>query len=244
MSGLVLRSAAVFTAAVMISGCGGRLPHGGQSVRAVVVTGGHGFKEGPFFEMADSLAGVEYVRADQGEVFKDIGGWDRDVIVLYNMTKDISAIERSNLLKLLEKGVGLVALHHSIASYPHWPEYERVIGGKFFLESDYPDRPSGYKHGVEMTMHIEDESHPVVEGLDDYVILDECYNKCSYQTDNHLLVSTEHPDSDRPVAWVRKYANARVCYIMSGHGPEAYSNKSFRRLLANAVRWCGRHEIK
>ena len=32
-------------------------------------------------------------------------------------------------------GIGLVVLHHALVSYQHWPEYERIIGGRY-PESD------------------------------------------------------------------------------------------------------------
>jgi type 1 glutamine amidotransferase len=227
-------------AAALAAGCSGMFSKGGKTVNAVVVTGGHGFKQEPFFAMLDSFDGVNYVeakQADHSEIFEDIDAWNRDVIVLYNMTQQISPKRQKNFLALLDKGVGVVAVHHSIAAFQNWPEYQKIIGCRFLLKSHHPGNESGYKHDVDLDVHIDKPSHPVVKGLKDYKLHDEVYSKCVFEPDNTVLATTEHPESDRIIALARKYRGARVCYIQSGHGPRTYADENFRRLLNNAIAW-------
>jgi len=215
-----------------------------SNLKVVVVTGGHGFKRQPFFAIFEDAEGVEYAEAiqqDHSEIFEDISGWDYDVIVLYNMTQEISPQRRENFLELLDKGVGLVALHHSIGAFQNWPEYRRIIGARFYLgpmeEDGVTHGKSGYKHDIDIPVCISDKRHPITSGMSDFSIFDEVYNECAFESDNHVLLTTDHPISDKPLAWVRKCRNARVCYIQLGHGIEAYGNPNYKRLVARAIKW-------
>ena len=213
-------------------------------IKTVVVTGGHGFKKEPFFAIFDRLPDIEYVNAqqqDHSEIFEDISHWDYDVIVLYNMTQQISPKRQQNFIKLLRQGVGLVALHHSIGAFQQWPEYREIIGGKFYLkqmEEDGIVHPkSDYKHDLDVGVHVENNEHPITLGMCNFVIRDEVYGNQIFEQDNHILLTTDHPASDKPLCWVRKYGGARVCYIQLGHGTEAYASPDYRYLVARAIRW-------
>jgi type 1 glutamine amidotransferase len=94
-----------------------------------------------------------------------------------------------------------------------------------------------YKHGADFTVHIEDTQHPITRGLADFQVHDETYKKCSFETDNHLLLTTNHPDSDRELGWIRGYGRGKVCFIMVGHGPTVYANPTYRQLVARSIRW-------
>jgi hypothetical protein len=48
---------------------------------------------------------VEFVLKDHSELFEDISGWDYDVMVLYNMTQNISEKRKENFKTLLSKGI-------------------------------------------------------------------------------------------------------------------------------------------
>jgi formylglycine-generating enzyme required for sulfatase activity len=96
----------------------------------------------------------------------------------------------------------------------------------------------GFLHDVDYNIKVEDAGHPITRGLSDFAVHDETYNKCVYETDNHLLLSTDHPTADKPLAWVRNYAKSNVCYIQMGHGPEIYADANYRRLVSQAIEWC------
>ncbi|HNU99585.1 MAG TPA: ThuA domain-containing protein [Verrucomicrobiota bacterium] len=44
------------------------------------------------------------------------------------------------------------------------------------------------------------------------------------------------------MAWAKTYEAARVVYIQLGHDHLAYENPSFRRLVANAIRWVAKRD--
>jgi type 1 glutamine amidotransferase len=216
----------------------------GEKIKALVVTGGHDFERKPFFTLFEGYEDIEYVEAqlkDDSEIFEDIAGWDYDVIVLFNMTQKISPKRQENFKKLVKDGVGVVALHHCMGSYQEWPEYIKIIGGRYNLkaseEGGIKREASTYKHDAEFTIHIEDSQHPITRGLGDFEVHDETYKKCSFEKANRLLLTTNHPDSDKELGWVRSYGKGKVCFIMVGHGPSIYAQPTYRQLVLRAIRW-------
>jgi len=216
-----------------------------KKIKVVVVTGGHGFEKKPFFTMFDSFGDIEYTSVhlqDDSEIFEDISNWDYDVIVLYNMTQNISPKRQKNFVKLLRQGVGLVALHHSIGAFQQWGQYRKIIGAKYYLkdmvEGGVEHKASKYKEGLDINIHVKDKKHPITQTITDFTIHDETYKNQVFERDNHVLLTTDHPTSDKPVCWVRHYGRARVFYIQMGHGPGAYANANYRRLVIRAIKWC------
>ncbi len=213
-------------------------------IKAVVVTGGHGFEK----EFWDVFKGHEDIRfvnfdlKDDSELFEDISNWPYDVIVLYNMTQNISEKRRANFKKLLDDGVGLVMMHHAMAAYNGWEEYARTVGTRFFLKPTTFDgkewQTSIYKHGVDVPIMIADGNHMITRDMKDFVIHDETYGKCWMAGDNRVLLTTEEPTSNREICWVRNAGAARVCGLQLGHDGKAYANPNFRRLTSMAIRWC------
>ncbi len=110
--------------------------------------------------------------------------WDREdlknfnAIVLYDMPMKITDVQKAKVLTLFGRGVGLVVLHHALVSFQDWPDYERIIGGR------WPQPPKGqpkindkvgYQHDVEVPVVITDKNHPVTSGLKDVSVRDEIY---------------------------------------------------------------------
>ncbi|MHC4742713.1 MAG: family 16 glycoside hydrolase [Planctomycetota bacterium] len=219
-------------------------------LKVAVLTGGHGFQQKPFTEMFKSkpftdkkIEAVEIKLKDDSEIFEDISGWDYDVIVMYNMTQKISKKRQDNFKELLDRGIGFVSLHHNMGAFQNWPEFLKIAGGKYQLqaikEGKMEIRKSTYKHDIDLEVKVVDKKHPVTRGLKDFKIHDEGYKYCRFEKDNHVLLTTDHPDCDKTVAWISKYKDAKICGIMLGHDGKAYANPAFRKLLSQAILWTG-----
>ena len=215
-----------------------------QTIKVAVITGGHDFEQEEFLELFAGYEDIEYTHLPQrhhSEIFEDISEWPYDVMVLYNMTQEISPKRQANFVKLLEAGVGVVALHHSIGAFQSWSEFRKIIGAMFYLQDTVAKgvihKASGYKHDVNFTIAVKDKNHPITRLLNDFAVKDETYKNCAFQPDNHILLTTDESSSDEPICWVRNYAKAKVCYIQPGHGVSIYSNNNYRRLVARAIRW-------
>ncbi len=108
------------------------------------------------------------------------------MVVFYDMwAQGITPQQQKSFTALLERGIGVVALHHTMAEHQNWPEYAKIIGGKFHLQDRIVDgktlAKSGYDHGQDIKVHIASADHPITKGLKDFEIHDETYS--NYDTD-------------------------------------------------------------
>lgn len=228
----------------LMGGCCMR-PNSPAPVRALILTGGHGYEQAPFEAMFNSFETIEPTFAvldPEGHGFETISDWPYDVIVFYHFDRSLTEKSRENLLKLTENGVGIVVLHHALAGFPEWPEWRNIAGATYFLKDTQEDGTlwpaCTWQHDVRLSVHVEDTAHPVTAGVADFEILDETYKGYRLEPGNHLLLTSDHPLIQKEIGWTRTYENSRICALQSGHGPEAYANPAYRTLVLQAIRWC------
>ncbi len=214
-------------------------------ITVAVITGGHDFELVPFLRLFAAQPDITFLhlpQSDDSEIFENISRWPFDVVILYNLTQKISAARRENFLRLLDQGVGVFALHHAMGSFQDWPQYQKIIGARYHLAAGEADGKkfdaSTYLHGVKIAVHVADASHPVSLGLKDFTVTDETYKGSAFEPDIRILLTTTEPTSDKPLCWVRNYRHANVCGLQLGHGAEAFASPSYRKLTAQAIRWC------
>ncbi|MFO7974237.1 MAG: ThuA domain-containing protein [Candidatus Hydrogenedentota bacterium] len=241
---IVLTLTCVASVLLVLPAAAGEEPAKEDTLRAVVVTGGHGYDKEAFPALFEGNEGIEFVfeeQKDHSEIFEDISDWDYDVIVFYSMTQEISEKRQQNFLKLLENGVGVVALHHIISGFNKWPEFQKIIGARYLfepIEQDGKQKPkSSYKHDMDIEIKVADSEHPVTKSVSDFSVVDETYKDCAFEPDNHVLLTTNNPTSDKTIGWVRTYKNARICTLQPGHGPSIFSNPHYKKLVQQAVKW-------
>jgi type 1 glutamine amidotransferase len=172
---------------------------------------------------------------------------DFDVLVLYDYAQKISREAQADLVNFLKAGKGLLILHHAIAAYPEWPEYEKILGGRYFMQPrtivNGVEKPrSKAREGARIFVQIADPEHPATRGLKDFEILDETYFGYDVAPDSHLLLTTRNTNNAPSLAWSRTYAAARVVYVQLGHGHSAYENSNYRQFVAQAIRWVARRD--
>ena len=213
-------------------------------IRVLLVTGGHDFERDAFFQVFEENPDIVCQRVEHPHahaLFKADAAKQYDVLVLYDMHQEISDEAKADFLALLKEGKGLVVLHHAIASYQQWPEYAKIIGARYYLAPTVVDgvqkARSVYQHGVHIQVHVADPQHPVVRGIQDYVIHDETYKLFDVADECHPLLTTDEPLSNKVIGWAKTYAGARVVYLQSGHDHFAYENPNYRQILRQAIRW-------
>jgi uncharacterized protein len=215
-----------------------------KKVRVLLTYGGHDFEEKPFFQMFDALADIQYTKAQLPQssgLLKPGLEKDYDVIVRYDMVPKFTPEEEKNFVALLRRGIGLVALHHNLGAHPQWPEFTKIIGGRYCLGT-YDDGgkkfgPSAYEHDQDMEVAVADPAHPITRGLADFAIHDEVYSHCFVAPDVHILLTTNHPKNDPAIAWTHEYGKSRVFYFQLGHDSQAWTNPAYPEILARGVRW-------
>lgn len=162
------------------------------------------------------------------------------MILFYDMYDSITPAQKEAYKRLFTKGKGMIFMHHALVSYQNWLEFKNMIGGKYHRELaivDGKEYESTYKHDVWVNVSIEDKDHPVTLGLENFEIFDEVYGNCEILPSVHPLLSTNHPQSMEYIGWVNEYESSEVIYIQLGHGPEAFANKNFQRLVRQAIEW-------
>jgi len=220
--------------AILFSSC---LPQSEHNI--LIVTGGHDFEREAFFQMFDEMPGIDYqelMHPDANHIYDSPRINAYDVLLFYDMAKEIEDAHKSAFIKLLEQGKGMVFLHHSLASYQTWDEFEKIIGGRY-LESGPEQERSTYQHDVEFTVQVARKNHPVTRGLKDFVIHDEVYGNFKVLPGVQSLLTTTHPESGDVIGWTNQYGESRIVYLQLGHDHHAYENPDFLRLVRQAIDW-------
>ena len=201
-------------------------------IRVLIVTGGHGFEAEPFFAVFDAIPDVTYTKAEYpaaAELLKPDLTDQYDVVVFYDMwSKPLAPDQQVNFVNLLRKGIGVVALHHTLGAHRDWPEYVKIIGGRYCLKEQEIDgavQPkSSFSHGEDMHVTIADPKHPITRGLQDFQIHDETYK--DYYTARNVqgLLNTAHPKNEPELAGVTQHGKRPVCYLILGSDHLSYEN--------------------
>ena len=177
----------------------------------LLITKGHPFQRDAFFQMFDSLAGVKWTHVEQPAAqvfFEPKLAQPYDAFVLYDMPGirfrtdappdflEPPADLKRNIEELLDTGIGLVFLHHSVAGWPAWPEYAEIVGGRFlYLPGELRGtrrQDSGYRHEVTHEVNVVAD-HPVTRGVPKtFSITDELYLYEVFENDVVPLLRSGH----------------------------------------------------
>ncbi len=211
-----------------------------RTLEILIVTGGHSFEHQQFFEMFDSFQDIHYreaphPKADDLIRSKEIEKYD--VLVFYDMPKEISEDTKKAFISLLEQGKPMVFLHHSLASYPDWEEFTKIRGGKYFEKATPEYGSSTYKHDEEVPVIIVNKQHPITRNMKDFTIHDEVYGNFLVLPQCTPLIKTTHPLSSPVIGWTNRYKNSMIVYLQPGHDHMAYENANYRKILHRAILW-------
>ena len=215
-----------------------------ETIKVMVVTGGHAFDTLEFFQLFDGMEEIEYEHFEQPNANRRIVDGiaeDFDVLVFYDMWQNISLEERTAYLQLTQQGKPFLFLHHSLVSYQNWPEFELIRGGKYTEESkDVPeDLVSTFEHDVWVYCSIENYT-PVTNGFRELRFFDEVYDNVQINENVKPLLKTKHPKSMEIVAWENRYRNSTILYIQPGHDKRTFTESNYQKLLTQAIHYLAR----
>jgi uncharacterized protein len=240
---------ALSTASSLVPTSRGPAVDGGPKLRVLLTFGGHDFQEKEFFALWDAMPGVTYTKAplpQSADLFRPGLEEQYDVIVFYDMVKELKPEHQQGLLALLDRGIGVVSLHHNLASNLEWPEYHKVIGGTWLNKKRSFDGrehgPSTYEHDQVIPVKVADKEHPITRGLADFVLHDETYGNTYVSPSVHVLLRADNPRNVGPFAWTNHFGKSRVVYLQAGHDAEAWKSSSFQEILRRSIRWAAKGE--
>ncbi len=216
-------------------------------VRVLVTYGGHDFEEAAFWEMFDSMPGIKYDRAELPAAFGRFTpelADQYDVMVRFDMLDGMTEEQRQAYVKLLrDRGMGLVSLHHNLASHRNWGTYREIIGGSYLFEpmtiNGQAYEASTYHHWDRTEYHPVKGDHPITKGIGSFLEIGggETYGKCYVADDAQVLLKTDQQETTPEQMWVKSYGNSRVVYLMPGHGPQSWKLPEYREILRRAILW-------
>jgi len=219
-------------------------PANPAKTRVLIVTGGHEFEHAPFFAVFDANTNIAWktvAHPNAHALLEKEAARAWDVLLVYDLHEEITAEAKANFLARLKDGKGLVVLHHAIASYQAWPEYEKIIGAKYYLQKTSVggvEKPqSTYLHGVAFHVRPLQPDHPILKGISDYDLVDETYDLFDVSPSVTPLLASSAPIRNQIIGWCKTYEASRVVYLQSGHDHTAFENPNFRRILAQAIAW-------
>lgn len=218
-----------------------------QPVKIMLVTGGQTFDSLQLFELFDSLEGIEYENYKQPEANKTLVNnlaKDFDVLVFYDNWQTISESEKNAYLELARQGKPFLFIHQSIKSYQKWPEFKKLIGGKYVEEAGNVPKDSVSTCNTDVWVYADVENYtPVTVGFKQIRFFDEVYGNVQISDDIIPLLRTRHPQSMQFIAWQHKYKSSDVVYIQPGYDYRTFESADYRKLVKQAILFLARKKI-
>ena len=188
--------------------------------------------------------GVEAVVSD---------GWPKDAQLLQNVDALVlysspgadlllKGDHAGTVQKMLDQGVGLVALHwatgvHGQKETELGERYLKQLGGLFCFAF------SGLDTSESKVEQIKPD-HPICRGWRDFVLTDEFYLDLKFLPQAQPLLKVKVKGKDHTVGWVYERPGAGRSYgNVLGHFHDLFKQEGFRRMLVNGILWAANCEV-
>ncbi len=210
--------------------------------RILAVTGGHSYDTTEFDHMLGSLSVFHFDSISHPDARRMLASehiYSYDAVMFYDYIPEMPLKDSAIYLNLARRGMPMLFLHHAVCTFQQWDGYGELIGGKYIMEGYGNDPPelSAYRHDLDLDIRVLDRRHPVTRDMEDFTIRDEGYSNLWIREGVKPLLKTGHPDCSDTVAWVNRFGQSDVVYLIFGHDSRAYASGSFRQLLENALNW-------
>ena len=226
-------------------------------VRVLLLAGGADYHNQPehYAELAGILAGeggIDLRITTDLETLNAATLVDYDAVLNWSTFVQPTPKQVSALIAAVEGGLGFFALHGGSATFWNSAPYLTMLGSRFIRHDPYK----------EFLVEIDDSSHPITTGIDNFGIEDELYEQgCDVAAfeqfaaainlntpyrgevaalgegppgpDLHVLASAE----GHPLLYVRAWGQGRVHYNALGHDRKALTNPNFRKLVRQGIDW-------
>ena len=217
--------------------------HAGEKIKTAVVTGHHEYDVVGLQTLFRSIPEIDFYPQNMEDFVTDTGGarGQYDVIVFYNChvptpgtgPEEWSSSMKAPLEELGQSEQGILLLHHAIVAFPLWRLWTDICG---------IEKRAGIDGFVDQTLRVAPASpqHPITRGLAPWEMVDETYVMDEPGEGSEVLLTTDHPNSMRAIAWARQYGRSRVMCYQSGHDNQTLVVPQFRTVIARGVQWLAR----
>jgi type 1 glutamine amidotransferase len=156
---------------------------------------------------------------------------------------DMDDSQKADLLSFVrDDGKGFIGIHSAAITFPSWPEYGKMLGGRF----------DGHPWGeFKAPLVVEGTEFPGMRHFPRHFTLeDEIYQiKDFSRADVRVLLRLDagqvdlsrkgvrRKDKDFAVVWARTYGKGRVLYNGLGHREDVWERPDIQRMWQEMVRW-------
>ncbi len=142
--------------------------------------------------------------------------------------EDAAGIER-----FVAEGGGLLALHTAVICFDAEPAWHALCGASWNWDrSSHP--PVG---DARVSVTDAGRIHPITEGLDDFVVVDEVYGSLDEEPGIVPLLAGEADGHRHPVLWAHEVGGGRVVVDTLGHDRSSIEHPTHRTILRRAATW-------
>ncbi len=149
---------------------------------------------------------------------------------------------KEGFLRFLKEGGGLVFFHASTSALYKWPEFKKISTGAW-VENTFHGKPGP------VTVKIENQEHPVTNGLSDFSIFDELWINAEQNQAFQVLGSAvddmvlSRGLEKQPVIFVSDYGKGRIFHTLLGHDSRAMRNTGFKILILRGTEWAATSKV-
>lgn len=144
----------------------------------------------------------------------------------------ISPAARQAIEYHVTSGGALLGMHAASICFGDWPAWGRLLGGRWVWDR------SGHPPLGPASARIDRPDHPVMAGVSDFDLVDEVYGDLDVEPDCEVLAHARAAEGRwMPAWWVRREADATVCYDALGHDERSLRVSGHALALEQAVRW-------
>ena len=137
---------------------------------------------------------------------------------------ELSAEQEDGLANFVASGNGLVGVHGT----GWW------IGGR--AADLLGGHANWHPPGLTFTVNVADDSHPVMQGINDFEVDDEIYIT-AWDPAIHIVASAQWADRPQPMAWVKPYGEGRVFYTTLGHTSDTFTRAAVQKMMRQGALW-------
>jgi uncharacterized protein len=156
---------------------------------------------------------------------------------------DMDDAQKADLLSFVrDDGKGFIGIHSAAITFPSWPEYGKMLGGRF----------DGHPWGeFKAPLVVEDSEFPGMRHFPRHFTLqDEIYQIKDFARENVRVLlrldasqidlsgkGVRRKDKDFAVIWARKYGKGRVLYNGLGHRQDVWERPDIQKMWQDMICW-------
>ncbi|HUH46515.1 MAG TPA: PVC-type heme-binding CxxCH protein, partial [Arenibacter sp.] len=156
-----------------------------------------------------------------------------DGVIIYANHENRAPQHEQALLEYIAEGHAFIPIHCASFCFKDSPDYVDLVGGQF------------KSHGTDtFTATIIDNTHPTMQGLEEFSTWDETYVHDKLGKDITVLMERVEGEHHEPWTWVKNHGKGKVFYTAYGHDERTWNHPAFHKLIQEGILWAVSDGVK